>query len=73
MYAYNTHTLCKQFNFSSLSYSCASFNNAITCNNIICNNATVTSKRCAIIIIKFTSLGTGGYTQEAEPVRGAYP
>ena len=26
-----------------------------------------------IIIIKFTSLGTGGHTQEAEPVRDAYP
>ena len=24
-----------------------------------------------IIIIKFTSLGTGGHTQEAEPVRGS--
>ena len=26
-----------------------------------------------IIIIKFTSLGTGGHTLEAEPVQGAYP
>ena len=26
-----------------------------------------------IIIIKFTSLDTGGHTLEAEPVQGAYP
>ena len=25
------------------------------------------------IIITFTSFGTGGFTQEAKPVRGAYP
>ena len=25
------------------------------------------------IIIRFTSLGTGGHTQKAEPVQGAYP
>ena len=27
----------------------------------------------AYVIIKFTSLGTGGHAKVAEPVRGAYP
>ena len=26
----------------------------------------------AVVIIYYTSLGTGGHTQEAEPVRGVY-
>ena len=29
--------------------------------------------RGILLLLSLSSLGTGGHTQEAEPVRGAYP